>query len=425
MQIIDRRLNPKSKSLGNRQRFMRRAKTEIRAAVRDALKKRRVSEVEGSERISISSKSLREPSFSLSRNDGSRDFVVPGNEEFAVGDTIRKPPSGGGASGALGGYDDEGNDDFVFTLSKEEFLELFFEDLKLPKLVKAQLKTVRSHKFARAGITKAGSPAKLNRGRTLRHSLARRVALNRPTRASLDRLAVEIADAEAETPRNEARIAELLARLKKIVHLRKTIAYVDPLDLRFNRHEKRPKPTTQAVMFCLMDVSASMTEPLKDIAKRFFMLLNVFLSRHYRDVDVVFIRHTTEAQEVDEETFFSATTTGGTVVSTALEEMQRIVAERYPLGDWNIYAAQASDGHNVSEDMERCVTLMEKTLLPACQYFAYIEVDTSSTPSRSVIWNGYLPLAERSDRFAIRHVTSPGEIYHVFRDLFAAEKANM
>ena len=173
-------------------------------------------------------------------------------------------------------------------------------------------------------------------------------------------------------------------------------------------------------MFCLMDVSASMTEPLKDLAKRFFMLLNVFLTRHYREVDVVFIRHTTEAQEVDEDTFFAATSTGGTIISTALDEMKRIVAERYPMGDWNIYAAQASDGHNVTEDMERCVTMLEDELLPACQHFAYIEVGTpgmSFGPS-SVVWNGYTPLAGRNEKFAMRQVAEPGEIYPVFRDLF-------
>jgi len=424
MQVVDRRLNPKAKSLGNRQRFMRRAKAEIRTAVREALKKRKVSEVEGSQNISISSKSLREPQFGLSGGTGTRDFVIPGNQDFSVGDTIPKPPQGGGGSGK-GSADGSGDDDFVFTLTRDEFLDLFFEDLKLPNMVKAQLKSVKAHQYARAGITSDGPPAKLNRGRTMRNSLARRIALNRPTRGAQERLEEELARAEAEVPRNEARIAELDRRLKRLIHMRRTIAYIDPLDLRYNRHEKRPRPTTQAVMFCLMDVSASMTEPLKDLAKRFFMLLNVFLTRHYREVDVVFIRHTTEAQEVDEDAFFAATSTGGTIISTALDEMKRIVAERYPMGDWNIYAAQASDGHNVTEDMERCVTMLEDELLPACQHFAYIEVGTpgmSFGPS-SVVWNGYTPLAGRNEKFAMRQVAEPGEIYPVFRDLFAANKA--
>src|SRR6476646_8713297 len=167
MQVVDRRLNPKAKSLGNRQRFMRRAKAEIRTAVREALKKRKVSEVEGSQNISISSKSLREPQFGLSGGTGTRDFVIPGNQDFSVGDTIPKPPQGGGGSGK-GSADGSGDDDFVFTLTRDEFLDLFFEDLKLPNMVKAQLKSVKAHQYARAGITSDGQPAKLNRGRTMR-----------------------------------------------------------------------------------------------------------------------------------------------------------------------------------------------------------------------------------------------------------------
>lgn len=425
MQIVDRRLNPKAKSLGNRQRFMRRAKAEIRAAVRDALKKRKVSEVEASERITIPSKGLREPSFSLGQGSGTRDAVLPGNQDFAVGDVIPKPQSGGGG-GDKASADGWGEDEFVFTLTKEEFLDLFFEDLKLPNLVKANLKSLRTSRPARAGLQSDGPPAKLNRLRTMRNSLARRIALNRPSAASIERLEAELERAEAEAEPDEARIEALRARLARLLHLRKTVAYVDPLDLRYNRYDRVPKPTTQAVMFCLMDVSASMTEPLKDLAKRFFMLLHVFLTRHYREVDVVFIRHTTEAQEVDEETFFTGTETGGTVISTALEEMQRVIDARYPVSEWNIYAAQASDGHNVSEDMPRCIELLEKRLMPECQYFAYIEVVAPGARfgGNSVVWTGYQSMAGRHANFAMRQVSDPESIYPVFRDLFAGAQAN-
>lgn len=424
MQITDRRLNPKAKSLGNRQRFMRRAKAEIRSAAREALKKRKITEVEGSQKITISTKSLSEPSFGLGSDSGSRDFVLPGNKDFTVGDTIAKPPQGGGGSGA-GAGDGSGDDDFVFTLTKEEFLDLFFEDLKLPNLVKVQLRSLKSTKLARAGFTTDGSPSRLNPSRTMRNSLARRLALNRPSLQRLDEAEAELEAAKAKSPVDAARVAELTRQLEHLRHLRRAVAFVDPIDLRYNRHERRPQPTTQAVMFCLMDVSASMTEPLKDLAKRFFMLLNVFLNRHYREVQVVFIRHTTQAQEVDQATFFEATSTGGTIVSTALEEMRKIVEQRYPPRDWNIYAAQASDGHNVGEDMHTCVDLLEQQLLPLCQYFAYIEVGHpgGGFGGESVVWRGYTPLAKRVSKFAVRQVADQGDIYPVFRDLFAAEKA--
>lgn len=422
MHIVDRRLNPKAKSLGNRQRFLRRAKAEIREAVRDAIKRRKVSEVDGGENIRIRSKGLREPSFSLGSHTGERDFVLPGNREYAVGDVIRKPEGGAGGGGHKGSPDGEGEDDFVFSLSREEFLDLFFDDLKLPNLVKAKLKDLRSPEPVRAGLTTEGPPAKLNRLRTMRNSLARRIALRRPRLAELEELKAEIENEEGRDNPDRERIAQLRARLSRLAHMRKVVAYIDPIDLQYNRHERRPKPKTQAVMFCLMDVSASMTESLKDLAKRFFMLLHLFLSRHYAEVDIVFIRHTTTAQEVDEDTFFRDTESGGTVISTALEEMLRVVNERYPVEDWNIYAAQASDGHNFDDDMERCVTMLERDILPICQYFAYIEVmpEAQIAPMQSVAWAGYSEVAGGQPHFAMRRVSSPGEIYPVFRELFSS-----
>jgi hypothetical protein len=422
MNIVDRRLNPKAKSLGNRQRFLRRAKSEIREAVRDAIKKRKVSEADGGEKVKIRSKSLREPSFGLSGGSGERDYVLPGNKEYSVGDVIRKPTGGAGGSGSKGSPDGEGEDDFVFQLTRDEFLDLFFEDLKLPNLVKARLKDMRTPEPVRAGFMSDGPPAKLNRVRTMRNSLARRIALRRPSQIEIDEIEAELEAAEGQEPRNEQHIAKLRARLSRLGHLRKVVAYIDPIDLQYNRFERRPKPKTQAVMFCLMDVSASMTEQLKDLAKRFFMLLHLFLTRHYTEVDVVFIRHTTEAQEVDEETFFRGTETGGTVISTALEEMLRIVGERYPVADWNIYAAQASDGHNFDDDMEKCIGMLQEDVLPVCQYFAYIEVapDEPVPTMTSIVWSNYMELADAEGNFAMRRVTTPGEIYPVFRELFSA-----
>ena len=424
MNIVDRRLNPKSKSLGNRQRFVRRAKADIREAVKDALKKRKVTEVEGSEKITIRSKSVREPSFSHSRDSGNRDMVLPGNKEYRVGDLIPKPQGGGGGGGGgQASADGEGQDDFVFTLSKDEFLELFFEDLKLPNLIKTRIKDLKTPVLQRAGYTTDGPPAKLNRVRTMRRSLARRIALRRPKDADLLLLEKMLTEAESDTPRDDVRIAELKAQLERLLRLRRTIAYVDPIDLQYNRTERVPRPATQAVMFCLMDASASMTEQLKDLAKRFFMLLHLFLSRHYREVDVVFVRHTSTASEVDEETFFRGVETGGTVISTAIEEMDRIVRDRYSPEDWNIYAAQASDGDNIPDDMGSCLELVEHSLMPACQYFAYIEVSEKIGFGDTIVWDGYKEIADRNRHFAMRRVTSPAEIFPVFHELFSSTAA--
>ncbi|MEK1948778.1 MAG: DUF444 family protein, partial [Ensifer adhaerens] len=207
---------------------------------------------------------------------------------------------------------------------------------------------------------------------------------------------------------------------------RRRIAYVDPVDVRFNRFERQPLPNASAVMFCLMDVSASMGEREKDLAKRFFVLLHLFLKRRYERIDIVFIRHTDEAREVDEETFFFSKQSGGTVVSTALEEMLRVIEERYPSNLWNIYAAQASDGDNANGDSERCAELLRESLMRLCQYYAYVEIIDEresgifgSTDNGTSLWRAYRTVDSAVPNFQMTRVAMPADIYPVFRKLFA------
>ena len=428
MNIVDRRSNPSGKNLGNRRRFIERARAEVKGAVLDALRKRKISDNESGEKVSIPTRGVDEPSFRHSRQGGRRDYLVPGNKDHIVGDEIARPKGGAGGRGSDPADSGEGQDSFEFTLSREEFLDLFFEDLELPDLVKKRLSEAATPELSRAGIAVTGNPANLNLARTMRNSMARRLSLNRPKREEIESLLAEIAEIEQNGSEEALQEAEL--RLERIQRRIKAIPYFDVMDVRYNRFERVPKPNIQAVMFCLMDVSGSMTERMKDLAKRFFMLLHIFLARRYRTVDVVFIRHTSTAQEVDEETFFYSRETGGTVVSTALAEMQRIINERYPLDAWNIYAAQASDGDNFSADSSRCISLLS-SILPICQYFAYIEVSESGeNPSdrrydATDLWRSYVDVASGNQNFAMRRVGHPSHIFPVFHDLFARSKQTM
>ena len=167
---------------------------------------------------------------------------------------------------------------------------------------------------------------------------------------------------------------ELLAEIEALKAKAKRIPFIDPIDIRYRRFDTVQKPIAQAVMFCLMDVSGSMTEHMKDLAKRFYMLLYVFLNRRYRHVEIVFIRHTDRAEEVDEETFFHDPASGGTMVSSALQAMSDIVRSRFRPADWNIYAAQASDGDNSIADSATDRAAADGNILPVRQFFAYLEV---------------------------------------------------
>jgi uncharacterized sporulation protein YeaH/YhbH (DUF444 family) len=195
--------------------------------------------------------------------------------------------------------------------------------------------------------------------------------------------------------------------------------------VRFNSFTEQPVPTSQAVMFCLMDVSGSMGEREKDLAKRFYMLLHLFLKRRYEKVDIVFIRHTHDAQEVDEQEFFYSRQSGGTIVSTALEKMLEIQRERYATADWNIYAAQASDGYTQSGDARRCVEMLNGEIMPLCQYYAYIEILDeremevfASEDSGAELWRAYRTVAEGWPNFATKRISKPADIFPVFRELF-------
>lgn len=421
MQIIDRRLNPGSKSLENRQRFLRRAKAHIQRAVRESSTGRDIKDIlEGGE-ITIPIDDLQEPSFRRGTG-GLRDLILPGNKEFVEGDKLRRP-EGGGGSGSEGGSDGEGEDAFRFVLTREEFLDIFLDDLELPDLEKQRVAQVAKEGVQRAGYATTGTPANLALTRTMRLAMARRIALNRPSVEQIAQLTLEAAETKDKAKREaiEAEIAGLEAK-------RRRISYIDPIDLRYRRFEMRPKPMAQAVMFCLMDVSGSMSEHMKDLAKRFYMLLYIFLTRRYEHVEIVFIRHTHQAAEVDEETFFRSPASGGTVVSSAFVEMQRIIAERYRPDDWNIYAAQASDGDNSGSDEGEVVRLMKSVILPASQYFAYVELSEEHGlgqmgfhPRSTTLWKTYERLCAVGERIAMRRVSSRGQIFPVFRDLFRAQ----
>jgi uncharacterized sporulation protein YeaH/YhbH (DUF444 family) len=412
MHIVDRRLNPGGKSLENRQRFLRRAKALVQGAVKKTSQDRDIKDVlEGGE-VAIPLDGMDEPRFR--REGGTRDMVLPGNKKFIEGDILPRPNQGGGRGSGPGEGDSE--DAFRFVLSRDEFVNLFLDDLELPDLAKRKLAEAESEGLHRAGYTTSGSPANISVSRTVKLALARRVALRRPRPEQIAELEAQAAEAD------EPRRSELLAEIEALKSKAKRIPFIDPIDIRYRRFETVPKPVAQAVMFCLMDVSGSMSEHMKDLAKRFYMLLYVFLKRRYRHVEIVFIRHTDRAEEVDEDTFFHGPASGGTLVSSALQAMHDIVRTRFRPADWNIYAAQASDGDNMTSDSALTGRLLTEQILPVSQFFAYLEVGeaanyTFDMPDSS-LWTLYERLRNEGAPLAMRKVSERSEIFPVFQDLF-------
>lgn len=414
--FIDRRLNSKGKSTVNRQRFIRRYKSQIKKAVSDSISGRSVTDIHSGEEVSIPTRDISEPVFHTGRG-GKREMVHPGNDQFVAGDKIQRPPGGAGGGSGQGEASNqgEGQDDFAFQISKDEYLDLLFENLELPNLQQNQLDKLVQYKTYRAGYQTDGMPSNLDIVRSLKGSVARRIALSAGKKKQLKELEAAL---EALREDKHDRQLEILQLEKDIEELKRQIArvpFIDTFDLRFRNYEKRPVPTSKAVMFCLMDVSGSMDQETKDIAKRFYILLYLFLTRTYKNVEVVYIRHHTQAKEVDEQEFFYSQETGGTIVSSALHLMNDIVADRYPAEEWNIYAAQASDGDNWADDSPTCTKLLHDKLLPKVRYYAYIEITERQHQS---LWREYKKVSEAKPNFAMKHIRRVEDIYPVFRELF-------
>lgn len=431
--IIDRRKNDKGKSSVNRQRFLGRVKKQVREAVKDTIRDGNIKDLSSTKgkKIKVPIKDLDEPSFDHGEG-GITERVLPGNKKFVSGDRVPRPQSGEGeGNGKKGSNEGEGEDDFTFHLTREEFLDIFFEDLALPDLLKKDIPSTEEFENHRAGFTQTGSPSRLNVPRSMKQAKSRRLALRAAKKKKLRELEKELAQLELEIKARQAngedvslekdhadRVRQEIEKLKKKI---KAVPFIDDVDLRYNLWQKYPVPTTQAVMFCIMDISGSMGEWEKEMAKRFFMLLYLFLTRNYEKVDIVFIRHHTQPKEVDEQEFFYSKESGGTIISPALDLMREIVDQRYPLNQWNIYASQASDGENWADDSTRAKDVLLNKIMPITQYFAYIEVNQNKT-STSELWPHYEAVKSQHSNFAMSKISDAKDIYPVFKNLFDSKK---
>ncbi|MFD3001047.1 YeaH/YhbH family protein [Pontibacter toksunensis] len=409
--IIDRRKNDKGKSTGNRQKFLKRVENQIKKALPDIISQESIKNSQTGGSVKVPVRGLDEPSFRHDHRSGKKQIVKPGNDKFREGDRVPKPKEGsGGGSGKGSNSPEVTEDEFTVVLSREEFLKYFFDDLELPNMVKKLMESTESFSLRRAGYTRDSVPSRLNIKTSYQQSLGRQVAL----KGVFDKKLRDLKELLAATTDLEERVA-LELQIEKVTKQAQTVPFFEDIDLRYNNFERVPVPITSAVMFCVMDVSASMGYHEKDIAKRFFTLLYIFLTRQYKNVELVFIRHHTEAKEVDEEEFFNSRESGGTVVAPSLKLMHQIIRERYD-DSWNVYCCQASDGDVWSrEDALECKKLLSDTILPAIQYMAYIEINKKSRESD--LWQAYKRISN-DEEFSIRHVYEVYEIWPVFQGLF-------
>jgi len=422
--VIDRRGQSADKNIGNDQRFRRRQDAVIKNRIDKLLDERKLEDATN-EAVIKGKFNVSEPTFSINQTTGDRTIVVPGNKHYQRGDLIDRPESGAGSGNGQGdGGGGEGVDDFIFRLSKQDMLEYLFNDLELPNLERRKLIDTEDWHYRRAGFSRSGNPSLVHIGRSFKEGLARRIASKGGLRLRLEELEKELAEYRrlrlygSNGGIHDPKVVDLMKSIEELKG--KIVPYHLEDDLRYRRQNAVPEPSTQAVMFCVMDVSGSMGEEEKLIAKKFFLLLHLFLTTAYKKVRLVFIRHTDTAEEVDQHTFFYDRKTGGTIVSSALVLMNHIIEERFNSAEWNVYCAQISDGDNMSsKDSALCAQIIGDSLLPKLQYLAYMEVKEHS----SDLWSHYEAVAEQHpSEMSMVLVNHQREIYPVFRQLFARKE---
>ena len=302
-------------------------------------------------------------------------------------------------------------------MSREEYLSLLFDELELPALVKKELMEIDETRFRRGGVVRYGNPGSVCVARTFKASIGRRVAAEAQNEEAADAAEAALIVARGTGIRALVEAAEL--ELKEVRQRGTDIPFLDPVDLRHRSLIEVQSPCTAAVMFCLMDVSSSMDETRKDLAKRFFTLLYLFLTRKYKKVDLVFIRHTDQAQEVDEDTFFNGTQAGSTKVLSALAKMNEIIDARYPASRYNIFGAQASDGDSFGGDSTESSAYLLSRLLPCARYFVYAEVGDRPAHGATNLWSAYRAID--SDHFNMATVSARSDVYPALAKLFQKE----
>ena len=436
---IDRRKAGKEKSLPNRQKLIKRIKQFIKQSNPQSIGSNGVSNSSNvSSPVKVTGNALEEPSFVYARG-GDDTLVIIGNDEYNRGDEIELPDNDGSSPAA--GPGDGGEDDFIINIARDEFLELFFEDCELPNLTHEKYTEKLDNTQQHSGFSPVGNPSQLSVIRSYKQSLGRRWALMRPYKDELEELQAKLEEVEERLKEstNEELEKEKLKIVERINVLREKIAFLnsfDKADLRFRKKDAKPLKTVDAVLIMVMDISGSMDEVKKTIARRWFALLYAFIKKRYNNTELVFIAHTDKAFEMSESDFFTTRVNGGTQVSTALKLVNDIIRERYDCNQTNIYVSHASDGDNWDSDNPAVISEMigDGGLIHKTQMFSYVEVGKQmlgnagmwysqniSTQNTS-LWDAYdkvrLKLSAQTKRMTLAVIETPEECYQVFKNIF-------
>jgi len=329
-------------------------------------------------------------------NDGARTVRVPvrmlehyrfrllstgdaqgvGQGNVKPGDVLgQSNPSGGSGQKGAGGKD-HGGIELMLEFKVDDIVDWLWDDLKLPNL-KPRAGATEEAEWKREGWDRRGARSRLDRRRSLRESVKRRAL-------------------DASSP-----------------------AFTDE-DLRYRQLAKRRQPSLRAAVFFLLDVSGSMSDRDRQLAKTFFFWVAAGLKREYKALDIVFVAHTTEAWEFSEPDFFKVTGTGGTVASVGLAKVHEIMKQRFDPSVCNVYLFYASDGDNASDDRTAATSGLDE-IAQAARYAGYVEISTGVRSSLSEISSMFQSAIDEGLPCSHFSIAGPDDVASAVRHFFSAE----
>ena len=400
MSIFREHKSVADRSAADRKRHKQKIEKALREGIKDVVADESIIGQDGKKKVKIPVKGIKEYQLVYGENKENKKAGSAGDKEIRQGQVLRRGAKRKKKNGDKAG-NEKGEEYYEVEITLEELAEYLFQDLQLPDLEKKKFRFIKDHKLKRSGFRKKGLNSRLSKKETIKRKIRRK------------KMAIA---AGTHDPNTDERFP----------------FHED--DLKYKHMKLKPQENNSAVIFFLMDVSGSMGKQKKYVARSFYFLLYQFLRFKYDNIEVVFISHATEAKEVNEDDFFKKATSGGTVISTALELEKEIISKRYHPSHWNIYSFYSGDGENWSFDNPKTVTLFQY-LKEISQLVCYAEIDPFSDPESelsilsksfnygaseaSTLWGKLSALED--DKFKKVKISKPTHIWPSFRKLFGGK----
>ena len=343
MSIFKHHKTSADRSATDRSRHKDKIRKAIREGVHHIVSDESIIGQNGKKKIKIPVRGIKEFRFVYGDNSTNKKVGSANDKDVRRGQKIGPPRKRKGNKPGEGKPGNKpGEELYEVEITLEELSHYLFDDLKLPDLEKKKMMNIVSEKFKRKGYRDKGIRPRLSKKETLKNKIRRK--------KSSQRFKIE----------NNEEVSES-----------EDFSFHES-DMRYKHIKKKKVKSSNAVIFFMMDTSGSMTKHKKFLARSFFFLLYHFIRKKYENTEIVFLSHSSEAKEVNEDDFFQRVSSGGTIISSVLEKFIEITSQRYHKDAWNIYAFHCSDGDNWPSDNQKCVDLSLK-IAEMCQMYAYVQ----------------------------------------------------